>query len=78
METTTTMPLPDQDPTVQSSIRLRRLGLAEEDQAMTVTTLRPRSTMYQGIGLYIYPINAMVNMCHKLLYTKIDVLDLCC
>ena len=57
------------------------LGIAEDDRDMTTMVLRPRNHMYLRIGIYLpykYPINAMVNMCHKLLYAKIGILDLCC
>ena len=54
------------------------LGLAKEDHTTTVTDLRPQRTMYLSVGLYIYPINSIVKMCHKPLYEKIGVLDLCC
>ena len=75
---TMTIPLPDQDPMVRSSIRSRCLGLAEEDRATTATALRPRRTMYLHVRLYIYPIKIILKMCHKLLYAKIGALDLCC
>ena len=48
------------------------------DRAVTVTALRPRRTMYLRFGLYIHPIKTILGMCHKLLYAKIGVLDLCC
>ena len=57
------------------------LDLAEEDQAMATTALQLRCHMYLRVGIYLpykYPVNSMVNMCHKLLYTKIGVLELCC
>ena len=55
------------------------LGLAVE--VKVTTTLRPRSLMYLHVGIYLpykHPINAILIMCHKLLYAKIGVLDLCC
>ena len=78
METTTTMLLLDHDPIILYSIWSRCLILAEDDRATTPKTLRPRLTMYPHTGIYIYPINTTLNMCHKLLYAKIGVLDLCC
>ena len=59
---------------------LSRLGLAEEDQAKT-TLLRLWRHIYPRYGMYLpykYPINAIVNMCNKLLYATIGVLELCC
>ena len=55
-----------------------RLSIMEEDRTMTATVLWPWCTMYVHIGIYIFHINIMVNMCHKLMYAKIGVLDLCC
>ena len=58
-----------------------RLSLTEDDQATTTMALRTRHHMYLRVGIYLpykYPINAIVNMCHKLLYTNIGILDLCC
>ena len=54
-----------------------RLGLADEDRATTATLLWLQRTMYPHAGLYIYPIKSIVKIFHKLLYTKIGVLDLC-
>ena len=56
------------------------LSLSEEYLATTKTALRPRHTIYLHIGIYLpykQPVNTIVNMCHKLLYTKIGVLELC-
>ena len=56
-----------------------RLGLAEENRATKMTALRPRRHMYLRVGIYVpykYPINAILNMCDKLLYAKIGGLDL--
>ena len=52
------------------------LGLAEGDRAPTTTALQLWRHIYVCVGLYIpykYSINDIVNMCHKLLYTKIGV-----
>ena len=49
------------------------LGLTEEDRATTMTVVRSRRHMYLRIEIYLpykYPINTIVNMCHKLWYTK--------
>ena len=57
------------------------LDLAEEDRAIMTTAPWLRRLLYLCVGLYLpykYPINAMVNICHKLLYTKLGVLGLCC
>ena len=57
------------------------IGIAEEDWATTTMALQPRWTMYLRIGIYLpykNPINAIVKMRHKLLYAKIEILDLCC
>ena len=51
-----------------------RLGIAEDDWATTTMVMRPRQHVYLRVGIYIpykYPINAVVNMCHKLMYTKL-------
>ena len=77
-ETPTTMPLSYHDPMVQYLILSRQLGISEEDQVMTRMALWMRRTMYLRVGLYIYSINTILKMCHKLLYEKIGVLDLCC
>ena len=56
------------------------LDLVEEDWATITTGLRPRRHMYLRVGIYLpykYPINVIVNMRHKLLYTNIGVFDLC-
>ena len=53
-----------------------RLGLVEEDQGTMTTALWLRRYMYLCAGIYLpykYPINSLVNMCHKLLYAKIGV-----
>ena len=55
-----------------------RLSILEEDQKTMDTALQLRSTMYLRVVLYIYPINYVVKMCHKLLYEEIGVLDSCC
>ena len=60
---------------------LSLLGLAKEDWAKKMTAIWTRRHMYIRVGIYLpykYPINAIVNMCHKLLYEKVGVLDLCC
>ena len=57
------------------------LGITEEDQATIATALRPRHHMYLLVVIYLpykYPIHAILNMFHKLLYAKIGVLYLCC
>ena len=51
------------------------LGLAEEDWEMTATDLQPQRTIYLCVALYIYPINTLLKMHHKLLYAKSGVLD---
>ena len=58
-----------------------RLSIAEEYWATTMTTLQLWRPMYLRVGVYLiyrYPMNDIVNMCHKLLYAKIGILDLCC
>ena len=58
---------------------LSRLGLAEEYRMTKTMAMRLRRQMYLRVGIYLpykYPINAIVNMCHKLLYARIGVLDL--
>ena len=77
-ETVTRILLSDKDPMVRSSIKSRRLGIAEEDWATTEMALRPQNTIYLHVRLYIYPIKTILKMWHKLLYVKIGVLDLCC
>ena len=77
-EMMTTMHLPDQYPMVQYLIQSKCRVLAEEDQVTMETAMRPRRTMYLRVGLYIYPINTLLNMCHKLIYVRIGVLGLCC
>ena len=73
-----TMLLPDQDLMVRSSIQSKLLGLTEEHWAKRETLLGLQHTFYPRVGIYIYPINTILMMCHKLLYEKIGVLDLCC
>ena len=63
---------------IWSLIQSKHLGLEEEYWATVATALRPRHTMYLRVGLYIYPINTIVKMYHKLLYAEIGVLYLCC
>ena len=58
-----------------------RLCLIEEDRATIMIYLRPRRHIHLRVGIYLLskcPTNSIVNMCHKLLYAKIGVLDLCC
>ena len=55
-----------------ASVSWRRIG------RWGAIALRTRRTMYLRAKLYIYPINTIVNMCHKLLNAKIGVLGLCC
>ena len=84
-EMTTTTPLPDQDPMVRSSIRSRRLTHALVSQRR-IGRRRQRNCGRGALCIYaldynvryIYRKNAIVKMCHKLLYAKIGVLDLCC
>ena len=76
-ETTTIMPLPDQDMMVRYLIWSQLLGIMEEYQVTKMTALQMQHTMYLRVRLYIYPIKPIVNMCHKLLYDKIGVLNLC-
>ena len=57
------------------------LGLTEEGWVTTTRKLVPRLHMYLRVRIYLpykHPINAIVNICHKLLYAKNFVLDLCC
>ena len=54
------------------------LGLAENDRSTMTTDLWSRCHVYLRVGIYLphkYPINSIVNMCHKLLYAKIGVWD---
>ena len=58
-----------------------RLDIVVEDQEMITTVVQMWRNMYLRIGIYLpyrYPIDSIVNMCHKLMYAKIGVLDLCC
>ena len=58
-----------------------RLSIAEDYWATTMTTLQLWRPMYIRVGVYLiyrYPMNNIVNMCHKLMYAKICVLGLCC
>ena len=57
------------------------LGLEEEDRVTNTTALQPWCLMYLRVGIYLpykYHINAIVNICNKLLYAKISVFYLCC
>ena len=57
------------------------IGLADEYWATTATELRCRRHMNICVGIYIthkYPINTIVNVCQKLLYAEIGVLELYC
>ena len=56
-----------------------RLGLAEENWVTKTFVLRLKSHTYHNVGInlpYKHPINSIVNMYHKLIYAKIDILDL--
>ena len=57
------------------------LGLVEEYWGRITTALQPQCHMYLSDWIYLpykYPINTILIMCHKLLYAKIGVLELCC
>ena len=43
---------------------------------MTATVLRQWCTIYLSVILYIYPINTLLNMFHKLMYAKFGILGL--
>ena len=56
------------------------LGLAEKDRKTMTIALRPWRPMYIRVWIYLpykYPIHIILNMCHKLLYAKIGVLESC-
>ena len=72
------MPLPDKYPIDQYLMPSRRLGVAEEDWDAMLMVLCHRCSMYLRGVLYIYPIKTILNICYKLLYAKIGVLDLYC
>ena len=81
METTMTMSLPDQDPMVRSLIPLWTLGHTK----VLRRDIRWWRQWHCGCRvIYIYtlehinPINAIVNMRHKLQYVKIGILELRC
>ena len=84
-ETTTAMPLPDQYPIVQSSIRSQCLSHASVSWRR-IGRRWWRCSGIDALGMYvldynvcyIYPIKTILKMCHKLLYMKIGVLGLWC
>ena len=49
------------------------LGCADYYWTATKMSLRPQCHIYLRIGIYLsckYPMNTIVNMCHKLMYAK--------